>query len=601
MSDHLTDYQASCLDAILSHSNSKRAVVVDFDYTLILANSTDEFIRAARPGWLCCLICWLSDTYLRCTDITHYSVCRDYMRVKWLLCLMPWLLSRWKKTVVPAMVPQWTNMALCDALRPGMAYHMVVSNGFSEVIGPILNEMGIVSPLIASSINKKHNIRQGGKLQAIATEMPDFNLGEALAVTDSEDDRALLDAVASGWLVQWVKPQPYRLEDKYLPGHYIQHCRYAGKNYLKGQVALEDLPLVVVAFLSLTNPVVSVAACFLYLSLLIVYEMGYIENDRCAYYRADDTTRPALFHQFQKCPYGWGWIWSLVTGFLGLMILQDGTLPESFVGWSGILLLLRGVFWIHNHMVPRERYFTYLSLSLLRYGSLFFVIPAAVPGIILMLSQVLCQSANYMIYRSGGSVTRYRRQSFRLMAFCLLSCVTYMAAWSRFNLATGIQTILGAMVCCALIALKEPRTVASLLQWIRSKSFPAAISIGAYKPVTPMIDIGCIFRTEEECVKRVTGVDGLYTRVVIWGAGRNGRALFALLRSNSLFSVAYFVDSGLAGSVIDGLEVFEGVTTWENIDCVFIAMNAAEEIVTNIGNKCNAAGVQWIQVINANV
>lgn len=576
-----------------------RQLLIDFDYTLFLANSTDEFIRAAKPGWLCFLICCMIDTWLRWQAPSQFNQRRDFLRIKWILRLLPWTLPRWRKTA-GSLMRRYLNQPLWNELNNPESQPLIVSYGCEEIIRPLLNELTPDMRLVASSIQKGVNLRLSSKVQAVKQVLSEDELKNGLAITDSEDDRALLDAVDKGLLVEWVHPRSYRMEDIYFPLHYLQHCRYADSNYLRGQVMLEDLPLLLCAFVSISAPLHAVAAVLLYFSLLIVYEMGYFENDGCADRRAEDSTRPKRFDSFRNYPSAQGWVWAILTGFAGVIIIPGGGMLMQCLKWGSVLVILRGLFHVHNHMPIRERYFTYPMLSLMRYGAVAVMLPAALPGLLLLGAQISCQTANYIAHRTGGRIAAYRRQSFRLLVLLLLLVTVGILAGWRVYQTHPVSLACVLFVSVALIVIKEPRTTNDLRGWFQTRRTHAA-SGDARQAVPSGMNLNRWLSSEKILVEQIRSFTGPQIKnIAIWGAGKNGRAIAALMKKNFAdINVVCFLDDREDISCVDHIAVRRAPFDLADIDGVFIAMNASEEAVEKMGSYLTSQEKPWIHVLNS--
>ncbi|MDD2236684.1 MAG: hypothetical protein PHG65_05715, partial [Kiritimatiellae bacterium] len=565
----MNNEQENALSAI--RANAGHELLVDFDYTLFLANSSDEFIRAARPGWLCFLICCMTDAWLRWRAPGQFNQQRDFLRIRWILRILPWALPRWRKTAGKLMRSH-LNQPLWNVLDNPETHPLIISYGCEEIIRPLLNELTPNMRLVASSIQQDVNLRLSSKVQAVKEVLSEDELNDAVAITDSEDDRALLDAVDKGLLVEWVRPKPYRWENVYFPFHYLQDCRYAGSNYLRGQVMLEDLPLLLCAFISISAPLHAVAAVLLYFSLLIVYEMGYFENDRVAFSRADDTTRPKRFALFKTYPIRQGWIWSVFVGLMGVAVVSDcmAGWESLFLKWVGVLVLLRIVFFIHNHIAVKERYFTYPLLSLFRYGVLFVVLSSNRVGRFLLIAQMGCQVANYLIHRTGGNILLYRRQSYRLFLFVLL-IVLFGFVKSIGFYQIGALNLIGSLgVLLGLIVLKEGRTPSDIRKWIRSRSLKSMLSGTALPSGRPSVNLYPLLASEEKILEQIRSfTEPQIKHIAIWGAGKNGRVIASLIKKKYAdIEVVCFLDDRADLSCVDHVTVRRAPFGLDDIDGV---------------------------------
>ncbi|MDE2252638.1 MAG: hypothetical protein KGL25_14670, partial [Gammaproteobacteria bacterium] len=71
-------------------------LLVDLDETLYLRNSTEDFLDSACPGLLALLLLKCLDA-LKPWHLTGGAPTRDVWRVRLVMILMPWTLSRWRR------------------------------------------------------------------------------------------------------------------------------------------------------------------------------------------------------------------------------------------------------------------------------------------------------------------------------------------------------------------------------------------------------------------------------------------------------------------------------------------------------------------------
>lgn len=194
----------------LTHAMEKAAgklLIVDFDETLWLRNSTECFLAHARPAPLAAAI-------LRGLDLTRpWRIIggrrrardyRDWLRVMAIATLMPWTLRSWAR-IAPKLGRTFANTELEDLIgkaRP--ARFVVFSNGYEAIIAPLLQcYPGTRPELAAASLRSGWKWRRAGKLANAETFFDAGQLDDATVVTDHEDDAELLARVSNGLLCVW--------------------------------------------------------------------------------------------------------------------------------------------------------------------------------------------------------------------------------------------------------------------------------------------------------------------------------------------------------------------------------------------------------------
>lgn len=180
----------------------------------------------------------------------------------------------------------------------------------------------------------------------------------------------------------------------------------------------DDLLIVLLAFIPFSPAPVQVALAivFLHFSFWSVYEIGYYENDLVASKFEIDAQIPAGFRDFED---GYSartaWAWAIAMGVAGAaFVWRSGAFPPILSGgaaagaglfaailalWIGLLVLMRLVFRLYNHIDKMTRIYVYLPLQLFKYAfpALFFVLPPA--GAALVFAQMMRRWVPYVVYR----------------------------------------------------------------------------------------------------------------------------------------------------------------------------------------------------------
>jgi hypothetical protein len=405
--------------AALNRADPTAAVIVDFDETLWLRNSTETFLDAARPRWLVLALLLLVDAlrpWVWRRRPCGYDIERDWWRVRLVARLLPWTLPRWRR-LAPTLAVRHANVPLLDLLgRLAPRPVGVATLGFAEVVGPLLAELDPRLELWAAADLG----RSGWRIRAIGKLAPlRDRLGSALAaavvVTDSERDRDLERGVGEVVVVPWPNAR-FRPAQRgfYLPLRYTEQGKRAGERYVRREIFQVDIALAVVITATAAGAplAAAIAAVFLTLSFWCVYELGYRENDalgrrleakpvlnrRSMVLAA--TVRPAL-----------AWASAAVLGVVGLAAAAHagaaGRLPPAAiaaagVGWALYLVATRLTYGIFNRSDERSRAFLYLALQSLRCYAPLVLLPATAPGIAALTALVISRWVPYLCYRWAG-------------------------------------------------------------------------------------------------------------------------------------------------------------------------------------------------------
>lgn len=438
-------------------------MLLDFDYTLFLDNSTERFLDGLRPRMLAFLLCAFSDWLLQVLAwfrLCAYPVHRDFVRVSLALLFMPWSLMLWRRQS-KAFARESMNRWLLDRLPEGKEV-TVISFGFAPIIRPLLDHAGLKDfKLIASEPGAASgNLRKKGKGAALKEHLPESRWEETLFITDSEDDAELLESMPHGRLIAWTAHTAPAFRKLYLPFRYTVEGKYAGSRYFTYQILLEDLLLIFLAY-SLGWSAAG-AMVLLFLSVYCIYEIGYYENDHRA---AQSEKHPVVSREaaaFSPLPPLRPWLWALLSAALGMIFFFPVTLSASAglwrswaIGlgfWTVLLLSLRSIFWLFNRLKPAFRVPLFPLLHCFKVFPYALCIPLHLPGVILLFSQVISISMNYAAYRWLPTPRRLNRQAWRLVIFLLLAGTTlvlypermaspFLGWWPLVLLWSGIRAL----------------------------------------------------------------------------------------------------------------------------------------------------------------
>ncbi|OQB43464.1 MAG: hypothetical protein BWY09_00165 [Candidatus Hydrogenedentes bacterium ADurb.Bin179] len=415
-------------------------VILDFDHTLYLGNSTEDFLSAARPGFVAYLLVLFSDFIVAFSGRRGWcrpERWRDYMRVCAVTLLMPWTWWWWRYTA-RARFERKKNRSIVDPLRESGAQDVfVVSFGMGHVIRPLLKGLPFPATLVCGEMNRRlSNLRKKGKIQALLEHRKPEELKKAVFVTDSKDDAELLTYIPDAFLIQWEPYPPKAFETVYVPMRYAVQGKYARINYFWNQIIGEDLPLLLLAY-ALT-PFTAVTLGLLFLSLYAVYELGYWENDHVAAAREEKPTLRAEAVRFKDYPiHRSAWTWAGVSGVLGVLSFALFTQPpfaspvlavvRAGILWTLILLVLYGLFKVFNSLNTYRRIYLFPFLHGIKNFAYAVLLPLSLPGALLLGAQVLSQSSIYLIHRHGGRTNQFNRQTYRVVYLVLFVAVAAVA------------------------------------------------------------------------------------------------------------------------------------------------------------------------------
>jgi hypothetical protein len=395
-------------------------VIVDLDHTLLLSNSTSEYLRSVRPRSLAIFVL-AALKYLRPWRFAWWipsdqrDTLSDPLRVVVCTVLFPWSPWLWRRRG-RRIGAEDANDELLDGLqRAGRDRIVVATFGSRFVVQPILSAMPVeLSHLIAGTFWRGDRIRRSGKAPGVEAALGGERVSGAYFITDSTDDTDLLAKVAVPILHQWSGAiHRSDADGVYIPFRYADRVKRPGAKQFKRIFLLEDLSLLILA-IGLTHPADVgryFALAFGLLSLFCIYEIGYHENDALGIRREVSPKVSAAFDAEEDYHLRPGaYVWALVTGGLAVWLAVGNDPPALVVAgilWLGLLAGVRLLFAFYNR-VYRLRILVYPILQSSKTFGFLLLGPASPAGLVLMITQVARRSVAYGGYRMRDGRAEWR-------------------------------------------------------------------------------------------------------------------------------------------------------------------------------------------------
>jgi hypothetical protein len=454
------------LAGALDRVDADALLVVDFDETLFLRNSTEMFLDAARPAVLAATIGRLVEFLKPWRLSARYRdgfAMADWLRVLCVVCLMPWILWRWRQ-LAPALAKAHLNPELATLLATGRFRRIVVaSHGFAFIIMPLLSAMPIRAELVASPLWFGFLARAKGKRALLEARYGAAAVAAATVVTDhARHDADILEAVAHPLVVAWPEARYERAFARtYVPLVYTERAKHPTHLHLLGVFFGKDwMVLVLASALLAPNPLLAaLGLAFLIVSYAIVYEVGYHENDHLGSRRERKpiltAERLALAGTVDERQ---AWLFGTLVGLPGAAVLawsgasvwhQGGDLLEGtalLLGlWLALLVVIRATFWLFNRIDERSRLFLHLPLQLMKGLWLVWVLglPLSAAGAALLLANSMCAWIPYAIYRMGGARWQTPDNVIRLLICLVLLSATMAVGDAAALLEWQVLAVLG--------------------------------------------------------------------------------------------------------------------------------------------------------------
>lgn len=426
-------------------------ILVDFDETLFLRNSTEEYLDTLQPrilGYFFLVFLnrlkpwdWLSGSL-------QGSVSRDWLRVILSTIVFPWtpLLWRWR---AKSLTRAQTNLVLLEALRQRSDCEVTIASlGFDFIVRPLAEKLPLpLKGVVACRFWYGGRDRAEGKRAMVQAVLSDRAIAQAMLITDSQDDAPLLSVVAAPCLFIWPEAAYIpAMSDIYIPFFYLEKVKKAGYPYFLKEVIGNDFAILILAtsWHSAHPWSHCIAMALLLLSFLCVYEMGYMENDLIGErFEKKPTLSDMYLRHKQRINFWWPWVWSAGFALPGLFLLhwsdvllfetspltQDwitlnlhATLGSQMLAWFAFLVIVRLFFSFYNHVDKYSRVWLYPVLQAFKSLGFLSVAATNVVGTLLFSATVLAYWLPYIIYRytKKGWPEGNIAQLFRLVVFTFL-------------------------------------------------------------------------------------------------------------------------------------------------------------------------------------
>ena len=398
-----------------------KVLIVDFDNTLLLGNSTELFIDETRPRWAAWLLALAGQRAARLIfrHTRHFDRWCDFFRVEFVACGLPWSLWRWRRNA-PKILARRLNHQIYDPLKQRTDATIVIASlGFRQLIHPLLPPLPNGSMLVASDLRSPlNNLRLQGKVAALESRA--IRLTTALAVSDSLEDAELLARTGRGYRLEWdiqgLHPKAY------FPLRFTAEGKFTPDIFLR-QHLQQDLPVIVLAYFDGFKhlPLLLV----LFFAFFTVYEIGYYENDFSSARREQQPTLHPGSTRFREYNiYFSAWIWTLaLVGAIGLM----GSVHLAQL-WLAFLVGVRLLFHLYNQLPAKSRIPFYGLLQGCKYFGCWLIFHPCFVGIYLLAAQAVRMIVPYVTYRLTGKPTVTAYQKIRGAAFfglLAVSCLVF--------------------------------------------------------------------------------------------------------------------------------------------------------------------------------
>ena len=400
-------------------------IIVDFDETLLLRNSTEEYLNSLQPRIIGKFVLTLLN-FLKpwnwLPDAIKGDFSRDWMRVLIATIFLPWTLIIWQWKA-KTLAHNYENKALIKALENRKDCPIIIGTlGFDLIVYPIIKHLSLeINRVISCRFWQGGIDRVKGKLQMVTDSLDKDAVTNSLVITDSNDDETLLLSASHPCLLVWHEAQYIpAMSDIYIPLVYTEKVKKPGDQYLFKTIIKDDLLMLVMASTWLSHqPLLHFASMTLLMfSFWCIYEIGYMENDLIAEKFEKSPQLTANYQKYKPIINLWQpWIWSSILAIPGIVLLELTTIihNDDFIFgfnqldlskiltkiglWFGLLLLLRATYWVYNRVDKQTRDWLFPCLQVYKCFGFLVITTTNIVGSMLFAAQVLSRWLPYIIYR----------------------------------------------------------------------------------------------------------------------------------------------------------------------------------------------------------
>lgn len=433
----------SDLERMLNQTAAEVPVILDFDETLFLRNSTEEYLNSIRPrllGALALAGLQVLKPWRIFGGLNNEFLYRDLIRVTICTILFPWTLLIWKLKV-KHLTKIFTNMPLINTLiKTGKKNIIISSSGFSFIIKPLLSTIDINYNTLSCCLLRNAGMkRRIGKLEVLKRHIGEEVIKNAILVTDSINDKTLLDAVGYSFLIKWPDAKyETALKNVYLPFVYLTYAKHPNGQYFFRRIVLDDIAILVLCMSIISPNIISsiISISIMMLAFWTIYELGYYQNDMVA---ENFEKKPQLEANYEKyrnyVKPGVAYAWAVFFTIIGSVAIHWNQMVLSFstcqlldlsilkicLIWLFFLFVVKLTFAFFNIISVDARVYIFPMLQIYKTFGFLLIGTTSMVGGAFMAAQVIQRWIPYIVYRSGGSRWEQRSHVQRFMLYLLIS------------------------------------------------------------------------------------------------------------------------------------------------------------------------------------
>ena len=213
-SDRLILNESQAIE-LISKADSKTPIILDFDETLLLRNSTAEYLNNLRPrliGFILLGLLKIIKPWMWLPKPFRGDKTRDWFLVVVPSILLPWTVFLWRQKA-KQLAEDYANEKLVIAVNNNSHSSVIFASlGFDFIIDPILQQLPLKClrnttcqeySLVSCRFWQGAKDRNIGKLSMLNKKLSNSEIRSAVVITDSKDDLPLLQVVKYPCLIVW--------------------------------------------------------------------------------------------------------------------------------------------------------------------------------------------------------------------------------------------------------------------------------------------------------------------------------------------------------------------------------------------------------------
>ncbi len=212
-SDRLISNESQAISLIVK-ADENTSIILDFDETLLLRNSTAQYLDNLRPrfiGFILLTVLKIIRPWVWFPKPFRGEKIRDWFLVVVPTILLPWTFFLWQNKA-QQLAKDYGNSELITAVNSNAHSPIIFASlGFNFIINPILQHLLLNCitnhsqpyQLIGCRFWQGAKDRGKGKLLMMQEILSESAIASAIVVTDSQDDLPLLQVVKYPCLIVW--------------------------------------------------------------------------------------------------------------------------------------------------------------------------------------------------------------------------------------------------------------------------------------------------------------------------------------------------------------------------------------------------------------